>query len=220
LNRQVETTQQKIDMDSQLKNGKCVKFDLIAIAASAGGLEALMRVIYPLPADFPVAIAVVLHIAPDRESMLPRILSSKSAMKVKQAEDQESYQPGIVYVAPPDRHLQVQPGSYFALTQTPTVHYVRPSADVLFSSAAECLHRALIAVVLSGTGIDGSEGIMKVKQQGGVTIAQDENSSAHFGMPHSAISTGLIDFILPLGQISHQLESLVNSGVSLGKAEQ
>ncbi len=219
MNEQVEKAQQKIDMDSQLKNGKSVKFDLIAIAASAGGLEALMGVIYPLPADFPVAIAVVLHIAPGHESLLPRILSSKSAMKVKQAEDQEPYQAGTVYVAPPDRHLQVQPGSYFALTQTSPVHYVRPSADVLFSSAAQSLHRALIAVVLSGTGIDGTEGITKVKQQGGVTIAQDESSSAHFGMPHSAISTGMIDFVLPLEKISHQLETLVNSGVSLDKAE-
>ncbi len=158
--------------------------------------------------------------APGRESMLPHILSRKTVLKVKAAEDKEHFQPGIVYLASPDWHLLVGSNRCFSLSQTPPVHFVRPSADVLFNSAAAGLKSHLIAVVLTGTGVDGSAGIRQVKYHGGVTIAQDQGSSAHFGMPRSAISTGFIDFILPLEEIPTRLISLVNFGVSLDAKEQ
>ncbi len=192
------------------KNGS--KYELVAIAASAGGLEALSRLLALLPVDFPTPIAVVQHMSPGHESLLPRILARKTFLNVKQAEDKEHIQTGIVYLASPDWHLLVSPDRCFSLSQTPPVHFVRPSADVLFSSAAESLGKLLIAVVLTGTGVDGTAGIRKVKQHGGVTIAQDRGTSAHFGMPNSAISTGFIDFILPLEEIPARLVSLVTHG--------
>ncbi len=189
------------------------------IAASAGGLDALTKVLSRLPAHMPVAIAVVQHISPHRKSLLPYILSRHCALQVKQAEDQEHWQAGVVYIAPPDAHLQVCSDESFHLSQTPLVHYVRPSADVLFSSAAEHLDRQLIAVVLTGTGTDGAAGIEQVKKHGGVTIAQDQQTSEHFGMPQSAIATGQVDFILPLEEIPPRLVSLVIDGVPHDKSE-
>ncbi len=207
---------QKTESNLTMPQGK---FNLITIAASAGGLEALRILLAPLPANFPVAIAVVQHLAPKRKSLLAQILSRRCSLIVKQAEDREHWQAGTVYIAPPDWHLLVNDDESFSLEQTKLMNFVRPSADVLFSSAAERLNSHLIAVILTGTGVDGSKGIEQVKQHGGVTIAQDQQSSEHFGMPRSAISTGSIDFVLPLTKISPRLISLVIDGVTLDPSE-
>jgi two-component system, chemotaxis family, protein-glutamate methylesterase/glutaminase len=183
-------------------------FDVVAMAASAGGLAALNRVLGELPGDFPAAIVVVQHLDPRHPSMMAEILSRRARLQVKQAVEGDLVRPGMVYIAPPDRHLLVNPGT-LSLSQTELVHFVRPSADLLFESVAASYRERALAVVLTGTGADGSMGVQAVKKMGGTVIAQDESSSDFFGMPGGAIQTGCVDYILPLTAIARTLLGLV-----------
>jgi two-component system, chemotaxis family, protein-glutamate methylesterase/glutaminase len=181
------------------------RFRIVAVGASSGGLAALAMVLAQLAADFPVPIAVVQHLAPHRESHLADILSRRTSLTVVQAADGDRLTGGQVYIGPPGRHFEVGVGRIAVLTDTERLHFVRPSVDRLFESAA--VHCGpTIAVVLTGTGVDGAAGLASVKRTGGVTIAQRQ---ARFpGMPQSAIDTGLIDFILPLDDIGPRLSTL------------
>ena len=188
-------------------------YDVIAVAASAGGVTALRRVLAPLPERFPAAIVVVQHLDPRHRSLLVDILSRRTALHVVQAEAGDILRPGTVYIAPPDRHLLIDPGRKISLSQSELVHFVRPSADLLFESvAATCRDRA-IGVVLTGTGTDATMGVRAIKKMGGTVIAQDEETSEFFGMPGAAIKTGEVDFVLPLGEIPSALETLVIKGM-------
>ena len=189
-------------------------YDIIAMAASAGGIQALSRVLAGLPADLPAAVLIVQHLDPDHESHLSWILGRETALRVKEAEAGERIAPGGVYVAPPNRHLLVDPDGTLSLTRTEFVHFVRPSADLLFESVAASYGRRAIAVVLSGTGVDGSRGITAVRKRDGVVIAQDEESSEHFGMPGAAIRTGDVNRVLPLEEIAPALVDLAGQAVS------
>jgi two-component system chemotaxis response regulator CheB len=186
-------------------------FDVVAMAASAGGLAAISEVLGGLPAEFPAAIVVVQHIDPRHRSLMADILSRRTSLRVKEAEAGEMVDEGTVYVAPPNRHLLVNADGTLSLTQTELVHFVRPSADLLFESVAAGYRERAIAVVLSGTGVDGSMGVEAVKKMGGTVIAEDEQTSEFFGMPQAAIRTGAVDFVLPLGEISSALKALVTA---------
>jgi two-component system, chemotaxis family, protein-glutamate methylesterase/glutaminase len=187
-------------------------FDVIAIATSAGGLKALTRVLAGLPADFPPAIVVVQHLDPRHRSLMADILSRRSTLPVKQAEEGDKLQPGTVFIAPPNKHLLVNPDGSLSLTQSELVHFVRPSADLLFESVAGSFKSRAIAVVLTGTGSDGSMGVQAIKKMGGTVLAQDDSTSEFFGMPNAAIQTGCVDFILTLGEIPAALITLVKTG--------
>jgi two-component system, chemotaxis family, protein-glutamate methylesterase/glutaminase len=117
--------------------------------------------------------------------------------------------PGVIYIAPPNYHTLVTPDGTFALTQSPRVNYVRPSADRLFESVAASYGNRAIAIVLTGTGKDGAAGIQAIKQQGGMVIVQDEATAEFFGMPGAAIQTGMVDLVLPLADIADKLSALV-----------
>jgi two-component system, chemotaxis family, protein-glutamate methylesterase/glutaminase len=184
-------------------------FDIVALAASAGGLNAISQILGDLPANFPAAIALVQHLAPQHRSLMADILNRKTALHVKQAEQGDSINPGTVYIAPPNRHLLVNPDKTLSLTQTALVHFLRPSADLLFESVAASYKDRAIAIVLSGTGNDGTMGVQTIHSMGGTVIAQDEETSEFFGMPSAAIQTGVVDFVLPLSQIADALMSLV-----------
>jgi two-component system chemotaxis response regulator CheB len=188
-------------------------FDVVAIASSAGGVTALGRLLAALPAKFPAAIVVVQHVDPRHRSLLVDILSRRCALRIRQAENGAVLRPGTVDIAPPDRHLLMNADKTISLTQSEMVHFLRPSADLLFESvAASCKERA-IAVVLTGTGSDGAMGVRAIKKMGGTVIAQDKESSEFFGMPGSAIQTGSADFVLPLDEIAAALETLVMKGM-------
>jgi len=187
-------------------------FDVVALAASAGGLTALSRVLTDLPADFPAALLVVQHLDPHHRSLMAAILGRRTALRVQQAEEGDRFLPGTVYVAPPDRHLLVNPDTTLSLSQTELVHFVRPSADLLFESVAATAKQRAIAVVLTGTGSDGNMGVRAIKKMGGTVIVQDEQTSEFFGMPSAAIQTGCADFILPLDEIPKALLALVARG--------
>ena len=192
-------------------------FDVVALAASAGGLTALSRVLTDLPADFPAALLVVQHLDPRHRSLMADILGRRTALRVKQAEEGDRFLPGTVYVAPPDRHLLVNPDGTLSLSRTELVHFVRPSADLLFESVAATSKQRAIAVVLTGTGVDGTMGVRAIKKMGGTVIVQNEQTSEFFGMPSAAIQTGCVNFILPLDEIPKALLALVVRGKPLSK---
>jgi len=182
-------------------------YSLVVVAASAGGLPALTALLADLPERFPLPVAVVQHLDPRHDSAMAQILSRRTALRVKEATAGDLLAPGVVYVAPADRHLLVGPGRYLELNRSERVHFLRPAADCLFASAARMCGR-VIGVVLTGTGTDAAAGIIAVKTAGGAAIAQDEATSAFFGMPQAAIDTGLVDWVLPLNRIAGTLIGL------------
>lgn len=182
---------------------------VVAVAASAGGLNALGRLLGELPADFPAAILVVQHLDPRYPSFMAQILGRRTRLVVFQARDGQVIQPGTVYVAPPNHHLGVGPDFTIALSQSAEVHHVRPSADILFDSVAARYGPRAVAVVLSGSGSDGSDGVTNVKKAGGIVIVQSARSAEFGGMPEAAIRTGVADLILDLPSIPRMLTALV-----------
>ena len=187
-------------------------FAIVALAASAGGLSALRIVLSGLPPVFPAALVIVQHLAPHHRSMLAEILGRQTSRQVKQAEEGDCLESGLVYIAPPDRHLLVNPDGSLSLSQAELVHFVRPSADLLFESVAASYKKRAIGVVLTGSGSDGNMGVIAIKKKGGIVIVEDEATAEFSGMPHAAIQTGQVDFILPLEEISSVLASLVIQG--------
>ncbi len=187
-------------------------YDVVALAASAGGLNAISTVLAGLPADFPATIAMVQHLDPRHRSLIADILRRRTSLAVNMAREGDHLQPATVFIAPPDRHLLINPDGTMSLSQSELVHFVRPSADLLFESLAASYKDRSIEVVLSGTGSDGNMGVQAIKKMGGTVIVQDQETAEFFGMPAAAIETGLVDFILPLNEISAALISLVVTG--------
>jgi two-component system chemotaxis response regulator CheB len=185
------------------------EFDVVVLAASAGGLRAISAVLMNLPASFPAALLVVQHMAPHHHSLLAAILGRRTALHVEDGVAGVMVRPGVLYVAAPNWHMELAPNRSLALTQTPLVHYVRPSADVLFKSAALCCGQRVLAVVLSGTGSDGNMGVNAIKQGGGTVLVQDPATAEFAGMPQAAVDTGCFDLILPLAEIATALCRLV-----------
>jgi two-component system chemotaxis response regulator CheB len=183
----------------------------VAIGASAGGVEALHVVVETFPTDFPVPVLIVQHMDPRHRSMLAGLLARRCRLTVKQAVNDESIQPGTVYIAPPDAHLVVREGRLL-LTDTKAVHFSRPSIDLLFESVAAAYGDRTISVILSGSGLDGADGTRAVKAKGGTTIAQSPSTAAHSGMPQAARATGCVDLTLPLEEIGPAIVSLVMPG--------
>jgi two-component system chemotaxis response regulator CheB len=191
-------------------------FWVVGVAASAGGLTALRQILEVLPRDFPAAIVIVQHLSPHHKSYLAEILARCTPLRVKQAEDGDRLHRGEAFIAPPDRHLLVNPDGTLSLTRSGRVHHVRPSADILFASMALACQERAIAVVLTGGDEDGASGARLVKAMGGTVIAQDEASSQHFDMPRAAISTGVVDYVLPVTQIAPLLSYLASNGNGRG----
>jgi len=184
-------------------------YEIIAIASSAGGLHALSKVLNGLPSNLPAVIVVVQHLAPHHRSMMAEILNKRTNLIVKQAEAKDRIKHGTVYIAPPDHHLLVEADQTLTLTQTELVHFVRPSADLLFESVAGSYKEKAIAVVLTGSGHDGSMGCEAIQKMGGMVIAQSGLSAEFSSMPTSAIATNCVDLELDLEDISAALIKLV-----------
>ena len=187
-------------------------FDVVALAASAGGLTALSSILSSLPPEFPAVVLVVQHLDPRHRSLMAEILSKRSPLEIREAREGDTLSPKTVFIAPPNRHLLVNLDGTLSLSQSELVHFVRPSADLLFESVAAIYKDRAIAVVLTGTGSDGTMGVQAIKKMGGTVIAQDEKTSEFFGMPGAAIKTGNVDFVLPLDEIAPALVTLVMKG--------
>lgn len=188
--------------------GTGARFDVIVVATSAGGLKALRQLLSSLPADFPTPIVIVQHLDPRYPSHLVQILARAIALDVVEVGEDMPLTRGRVFVAPPDHHIVFDARHHLCLTQTPRVHFVRPSANLMFESAAERFGARVIAVVLTGLGTDGASGSQAIKRAGGTVIVQDEASSEFFGMPGAAVRAGDVDHVLALDDIAATLSRL------------
>jgi two-component system chemotaxis response regulator CheB len=184
------------------------------MAASVGGLNALSVILSGLPANFPAAIAIVMHLSPDHKSILAEILDRRTHLEVRQAKTGDFLCLSCVFVAPPNHHLFVAKDGRLKLSSSASekVHHARPSAEPLFASVADVYEANSIAVVLTGGDGDGSFGVQIIKEKGGMVIAQDRPTSQDFSMPETSIKTGDVDFILPLEEIAPKLIELVGAG--------
>jgi two-component system chemotaxis response regulator CheB len=182
--------------------------DIVVVGASAGGVEALSRLIASLPADFPAAVFVVLHVSPGG-SVLPAILGRAGRLPVTHAVDGEPIDEGRVYVAPPDRHLLVEPGRVRVIGG-PRQNGHRPGIDPLFRTAAWAYGSRVVGVVLTGTLDDGALGCRSIKARGGVTLVQDPDEAAYGSMPENAIRYDQPDAVAPVDEIAETLIDLAN----------
>lgn len=186
------------------------RFEAVVIGSSAGGIQALTKVLTALPGEFPLPIIVVQHVHPHSDNYLAQILDAKCSLTVKQADEKEIITAGHVYIAPPNYHLLIEDDHSFSLSLEGPVNFSRPAIDVLFESAIDAYRNKLIGIILTGANQDGSQGIRKIKQKGGYTIVQDPATAEADAMPKAAIATTTIDKVLPLAQIGSYLLQLVN----------
>jgi two-component system chemotaxis response regulator CheB len=186
--------------------------DIIVIGASAGGLQALLELLAPLPVELPAAIFIVVHSSPEGTGMLPEILERSAAWKARYAEDGAAIEHGRIYVAPPDHHLLVK-RSGIRVTRGPRENRFRPAVDPLFRTAARAFGSRVIGIVLSGGLDDGTHGLEMIKRHGGIAIAQDPQHAVIQGMPLSAIQNVEVDHILNPGAMGAKLALLVREEV-------
>lgn len=182
--------------------------EAVAIGASAGGLEAVGRILEALPADYDRVVIVVQHIAPNANDTLPRRFQRQCRLPVREAEDKEPLLPGIVFIAPADFHLMVEPELRFSLSREERVNYSRPSIDVLMETAAEAFCSGLTGVILTGASVDGAAGLAAIKRLGGRTIVQSPDSAEVDIMPRAALAACAVDAVLALDEIGPFLARL------------
>lgn len=178
------------------------------MAASTGGIEALRAVLRCLPDTFAAPVLVVQHTASDDAKALCEVLASGSALPVIEAESRQPVIAGCVYLAPPGYHLLVEPGPRLALSVDDKVCHVRPSANILFETAADVWRGGLIGVVLTGANDDGAEGMLAIRSRRGLAIMQLPEEAEMGEMPRAAIARAGADHVLPLAEIGPLLVRL------------
>lgn len=180
-------------------------FPVVAIGASAGGLEAMMDLLKNLPSDTGMAFIYVQHLSPDHKSMLTEILSKTTKMKVQEIDDMDQIKPNNVFVIPYNKGIEVTDGHIKLIPRAENSEAI--TIDILFSSLAQAQKAKVIGVILSGTGRDGTRGMQDIKHEGGVTLAQDDTAK-FTSMPHSAIAMGVVDLVLSPKEIALELVRL------------
>ena len=191
-----------------------MRYEAVVMGASAGGLSALSAVLSALPGDFPLAVAVVLHLGPGSDSFAARHLAGNCALPVKEAEEKEPVAGGTVYVAPPGYHLLVEEKRTFSLSTEEPVIFSRPAIDPLFETAAEAYCEGLVGVILTGASPDGAMGMRRVKTLGGLTVVQDPADAEAEEMPRAAISAAdPVDHVLPLAALGPFLSGIGKRGL-------
>lgn len=185
------------------------KSPVVVIAASTGGPAAVTRVISALPKDFQAAVIVVLHMPATFTKQFSLQLSETCALSVKEAEANETPQPGTIYICPGSHHLRLSMGGKISLDSGPRIDGYRPCADVAFETIAAYARPLAIGVVMTGMGSDAAKGAKAIKAAGGYVIAQDEATSMIFGMPSEAIQAGAVDEVLPLDGIATAIEKRI-----------
>ena len=189
--------------------------DVIAIGSSTGGPQALTAVLKQLPSNIPVPIVIVQHMPPVFTKHLADRLNHESELTVKEAQGGETLQPGHVFIAPGDHHMELRREGIAVktvITQGPPENSCRPAVDVLFRSVANVYGAGVLGVVLTGMGQDGLRGAEQIVHDGGTMIAQDEATSVVWGMPRAVAQGGLARYILPLSSIPAELQRLVAIG--------
>lgn len=181
------------------------RYDAVTIGCSTGGLAALEEFLPGLPADFPAALVVVMHTAPDSRNLLVSLLGQRCRMAVREAEEKCAIAPGTIYVAPPAYHLLIEDDRTFSLSTDKKVSYARPSVDVLFESAASAYRERLIGVILSGANHDGSDGLKTIAEYGGLCLVQEPSGAKARAMPEAALKACPSARRLPLGKMAETL---------------
>lgn len=185
--------------------------DIVVIGASTGGLTALRQILADLPADFPAAVLVAMHVG-NHKSILPEVLLPVSALPVRHAEGVEPVRPGTVLIAPPDHHLLVEPGRVL-LSHGPKENLSRPAIDPLFRTAAMAYRDRAIGVILTGDLDDGTVGLQAIKAYGGIALVQDPEEAEAPSMPRSAMRYVDVDFCPTLYGIAETLTSLAGQPI-------
>lgn len=183
--------------------------DIIVVGASAGGVEALTELVRGLPAGLPASVFVVCHFPPGGRSVLPELLGRAGPMPASHAANGEPFYPGHIYVAPPDRHLLLDPGGTVRLTREARENHCRPAVDPLFRSAARHYGRRVVGVVLTGALYDGAAGLIAVRTAGGLGVVQDPRDALVAAMPQNATQLAGADFTAPLSGMAELLVRLV-----------
>lgn len=183
----------------------------IGIGASAGGLEALELFFSQMSADSGMAIIVIQHLSPDYKSMMVELLSKRTAMPVRRAEEGMQVEANSVYLIPPKKNLSISHGKLL-LSESSHSRGLNLSIDLFLRSLAEDQAEKAIGIILSGTGSDGVRGIRAIKEAGGIVLVQNEESARFDGMPRAALSTGLADFVLPPDAMPARLLSFIQQG--------
>jgi two-component system, chemotaxis family, protein-glutamate methylesterase/glutaminase len=182
--------------------------DIIAIGASAGGVEVLLDLVQQLPADLPASVFIVVHVTPNQPSVLPELLTHRGPLPAKHPLHDEKIVAGHIYVAPPDNHLMIRQGS-MAVVRGPKENGHRPAADVLFRTAAAAYGPRVIGVVLSGYQTCGTAGMLSIKARGGVSVVQSPATARAQDMPRSVIDQVAVDHIVDPAELPQLLARLV-----------
>jgi two-component system chemotaxis response regulator CheB len=188
-----------------------MRYELVAIGSSWGGLNALQRVLSRLPETFGAAVVVAQHrSARADDSLLRTLLGGQTPLEVRDADDKEPLRPGVVLIAPPDYHMLVEPGAV-ALSCEEPVAFSRPSIDVLFETAADAYEDRVVGVVLTGSNKDGAAGLAAIRRRGGVAIIQDPEQAERSEMPRAAVAAVPDAQVLPLESIADKLTAIVGT---------
>lgn len=180
----------------------------IVVGASAGGVEALLKIFSTIKVGFRLPILTVLHIPDERRSQLASVFQARLPIPVKEADDKEDIVPGTLYFAGPGYHLSVESDLSLSLSQEDRVFHSRPSIDILFDSAADAYGKRLVGILLTGANNDGAHGLSRIKRAGGFTIVQDPDQAQARTMPEAALALHEPDYLLPLNDIGQLLAEL------------
>ncbi len=186
--------------------------DIVVIGASAGGLGVLLELAPALPAGFPAAVLMVLHVGAHR-SVLPELLNTRGANPAIHPVHGQPLLPGTIYVAPPDHHMMID-NDVIQVLRGAKEHHARPAIDPLFRSAALGYGPRVIGVVLSGRLDDGTAGLQAIKRYGGLAVVQEPADAEHADMPASAMNNVAVDYCVPRGRIAETLLTLVDQPVA------
>lgn len=181
---------------------------IIVIGTSFGGMMALRTILSVLPSNFNIPILVIQHLSSNSEGYLPKYLDRVCSINVKEADEKEQIKKGYAYIGPPNYHMLVDNQGFISLSVDEKVNYARPSIDVLFESAVDAFGENIIGVLLTGANSDGSKGIKRIRDNGGITIVQDPSEAEADAMPKSALKLTNVDYVLTLNEIANLLVSL------------
>jgi two-component system, chemotaxis family, protein-glutamate methylesterase/glutaminase len=186
---------------------EAVGYDLVVVGTSWGGLDALRTLVTGLPASFSMAVALVQHRHKNSDQLLNTLLQERSSLPVCEVEDKMPLEKGRIYVAPPDYHTLVEPGHFSLSTEGP-VRFSRPSIDVTFHSAADSYGHRTVGVVLTGANVDGTEGLRRISERGGLVVIQDPSTAESSVMPSSAAANISRAKVMPMTEIPAFLATL------------
>ncbi|MFW5981228.1 MAG: protein-glutamate methylesterase/protein-glutamine glutaminase [bacterium] len=212
MKKVLNTVRKRDDFHNRETKIKADNKKIIAIGASTGGVQTLKKLLPSFTSNFP-GVVIIQHMPADFTSAFAEMLNKISAIDVKEAEDGDIIKSGVALIAPGDYHLEVieKKGNYIvSLNKGKKVNYQRPAVDISFNSLAKATGKNIIAVLLTGMGVDGARGMLNIRKAGGYAIAQDESTSIVYGMPKAAVKLNAVDEVLPLDQISQRIKKILN----------